>query len=472
MNRLPASRLADLPGTASVPFLLDLQAGGWLVLQVLRSLPGRRLVVLARQEDTPDARPVVLKLFFGRGHLRYLRRERRGLDRMTLAGLRVPERRQVISEPDLSGLVLEHLPDARPGAETDRAALETIAGYFGRLHGAGFLQSDPHLANFVVSGGRVYAVDGDGIRRWRGPFRGVRERTNLAFLAAQRGPEEDAGLPGMLAAYSQERGRPAPPLHAFRTALARARRARMRKYLKKTLRDCSEFAVSRGFRRHTYALRGTGEGAVANMLGTIAYPDGMKEEGTGFLPGEVLKAGNSATVIRTAAPDPAVVKRYNLKNARHALRRMLRRRPRYRRAWMYGHLLHFLQIPTARPLALVEERRGPWRGVAYLMQEDLQGPDLAAEAAGSGLSDARMEEVVEIFRRLNSFGLCHGDTKASNFLIHRGRVHLIDLDAMCFSGRGSARDVNRFLENWTGTERERFEAVFRQAGLLSLPQPR
>ena len=483
MKRLPAFRLADPAFDAGTPFQLELREGSWLVLEVLRSLPGRRLVVRARQDVSSDEEDRVLKLFFGRGHRRYLRRERRGLDRLSVAGLKVPERKGEIAEPGLSGLILEYLPDARPVRETDREAVEAIAGYFGRLHAAGYRQSDPHLANFVISGGTVYAIDGDGVRRCRGPFRTARERANLAMLAAQRSPEADAGLAGLLASYgdgrNSPRGRdtdrrhpaegshPAPPPGAFQVALDRARRKRMRSYLKKTLRDCSEFMVSRGARRHTYALRGRGEQALETVLEAVDGAKGHLGGAGALFSGEVLKAGNSATVVRTGPPRPVVIKRYNIKNARHALRRMLRRQPRFRRSWMYGQLLGFLKVPVARPLALVEERRGFWRGVAWLVLEDLEGSHLAAEAAGSGLSDARIEEVVELFRRLRSFGLSHGDTKATNFLIHHGRVHLIDLDAMDFSERGLARDVRRFLDNWNAADRGRFEAAFRQAGLLS-----
>ena len=67
---------------------------------------------------------------------------------------------------------------------------------------------------------------------------------------------------------------------------------------------------------------------------------------------------------------------------------------------------------------------------------------------------------------LRSAGLCHGDTKASNFIVYQDRVHLIDLDAMRMAARGFEDDVARFLDNWPAPERRRFEAAFGQAGLL------
>jgi aspartate/methionine/tyrosine aminotransferase len=62
--------------------------------------------------------------------------------------------------------------------------------------------------------------------------------------------------------------------------------------------------------------------------------------------------------------------------------------------------------------------------------EDLGGRDLASEVAASGCPDALADEVAGLFVLLKRSGITHGDTKATNFLIHEDRVHLIDLDAM------------------------------------------
>lgn len=421
-------------------------------LALLRVLPGRRLVIRA----SLDGEPVVLKLFMGESRERHLARERRGLEWLQEAGVPAPGILQQVGAEGVAGLVLRYLPGAQPVAADDQAAVERVAGLLARMHAAGVWQEDLHLANFLSSEGRVFAIDGDGVRRRSRRLPARAGLQNLAQLAAQRSPMQDAGHAGLLAAYyGAEHG--AASATNFARQLARARRRRIRRYLAKTQRSCSEFVVAGDWRSRTFALRGAGEAAL-QRLG--AEPERV------FDGAQMLKAGNSATVVRTNGPDPLVVKRYNIKNLSQRVRRMLRPLPRYRRAWMTGRLLHFLELPAARPLALVEHGRGPWRGVAYLVMEDLGDRSLLAEIESQGLSDQRLAEITALFSALRSLGLQHGDTKAANFVIQDDRVHLIDLDAMRWTGSGSTSDVTRFLDNWPPPERSRFEASFRLAGLL------
>jgi Ser/Thr protein kinase RdoA (MazF antagonist) len=188
----------------------------------------------------------------------------------------------------------------------------------------------------------------------------------------------------------------------------------------------------------------------------------------------VLKAGNSATVIRAeVGARRCVVKRYNVKGPWHALRRSLRIIPRFRRSWLNGQRLHLLAIPTARPLALVERRWGPGRGVAYLVMEDLSDPGVGgprdlAEEVRSGVAAERVDQVVALFQALQVGELSHGDTKATNFLVDaHDRLCLIDLDAMRSGRRALAGDVARFLDNFAGRPalRRRYAEALRAAGL-------
>jgi serine/threonine-protein kinase RIO1 len=130
------------------------------------------------------------------------------------------------------------------------------------------------------------------------------------------------------------------------------------------------------------------------------------------------------------------------------LRRALKPGPRFRLAWLNGHRLWMLGVPTARPLLLLERRLGPLRGVAYLVMEDLGDRHLGQEIDEQGLGDERMAELVRLFRTLQAAGLRHGDTKITNLLVTEAGVALIDLDAMAPSRRGQRRDVARFLANF------------------------
>ena len=86
--------------------------------------------------------------------------------------------------------------------------------------------------------------------------------------------------------------------------------------------------------------------------------------------------------------------------------------------------------------------------------------------AEQGLSQSRAAEVARLFVLLKRARLTHGDTKSSNFIVCDGRLHLIDLDAMRTGTTGFDKDVQRFLANWEGDVRARFEAAFQAVALL------
>ena len=106
-----------------------------------------------------------------------------------------------------------------------------------------------------------------------------------------------------------------------------------------------------------------------------------------------------------------------------------------------------------------------------LLEEAVQvRPDFAAGLNRLSLAYGRLgliNEAADLFALLRKLKLQHGDGKASNFMIHEDRLHLIDLDAMRPSASGWSKDVRRFLDNWPPHGRERVAAIFRTRTLLS-----
>jgi len=440
---------------------------------VLRLLPGRRLVARVRV----DGRLRALKLFFGPGARRYFRRERRGCEAMRAAGVATPALAGAVADTDGSarGLLFDWIEDATPLSPFDQAGLASAAAELARLHASGWRHGDLHLDNFLVAPGpgRPQLIDGDGVRRDRaGEVARAAAIDDLATLCAQRPPRADDDLDGIWRAYAGARGWadadgaapaavPAAVPAVLLERLGRQRRARLERYLRKTQRDCSEFRVERSWRHCLLAVRACWRDELAALL---------RDPEAAMAAGEVVKAGNSATVVRVAlGASSCIVKRYNLKNAGQALRRNLRGMPRFRRAWAFGQGLHLLEVATARPLALLERRAGPWRGVAYLVMEDVGRHDLAGEIAATGLTDERLDQVVALFTDLGRAGLTHGDTKATNLLVDGAALRLVDLDAMALDDRGRAADLARFLENFEAgsAPRRRFAEAFAAAGLTA-----
>ncbi len=435
-------------------------------LEVFRLLPGRRLVVRCTQAGKPR----VLKLFMGSNAVRHRARERTGVLALSSCGVSTPALVGAPVDPSGvgQGLLFEYLDAALPIAESDDEAIDQIAAVLGKLHASGAWHSDLHLNNFVKdSAGKVHAIDGDGIRSGRNrghrPLGKRASLQNLALLLAQLPPLRDARLQAPLASYATARSW--PPLSLVRmSALTRKQRClRARHYLKKTQRACTEFHCERNLRSYVICQRVCWGEAMAAF---VADPEKL------FAGADVLKAGNSATVVRsTIGSHTYVIKRYNVKNLWHGIRRTLKRRSRSRLAWCNGHRLAFLRVPTARPVALVERRIGPVRGVAYLVMKDLGDGNLVTEVAEKGLSERVVTEVTELFCGLQAAELIHVDMKATNFLCAdtgtSAGVCLIDLDGMHEGSAGFGRDVQRFLANWDNQPdvRETFRQAFIAAGL-------
>ncbi|MEQ9006205.1 MAG: lipopolysaccharide kinase InaA family protein [Pseudomonadales bacterium] len=437
------------------------------VVEMLRLLPGRRVV--ARVEW--DGEAALLKLFLGRRARRYCRREAAGCARLVRAGVPTPALLGTVEDDDGRsgcGLLFEYLAGARPVTADETGAIAEAAGWLGRLHQAGCRHRDLHLDNLLTTatGARVL-IDGDPVRRWPWPWpvtaaAGLR---NLAVLCAQRPPLADDALPAVFQAYAAARGwrdRASPAgVERLRRATARQRQARLRRYLRKTLRPCSEFHSERTLRRFLTARRDVWP----DLAALAADPEAT------FRGAQLLKDGNSATVVRARLGDAGgrtcVIKRYNVKGPWHRLRRAVKPGARFRLAWLNGHRLWMLGVPTARPLLLLERRLGPLHGVAYLVMEDLGDRHLGQEIDEQGLGDERMAELVRLFRTLQAAGLRHGDTKITNLLVTEAGAALIDLDAMAPSRRGQRRDVARFLANFEHQPmlRDRVAAALAAAGV-------
>lgn len=420
---------------------------------VLRHVPGRRLVVRARL----DGLDVAVKFFVGKGARRRCRREARGLQRLALAlagaedgkGRAGFARFEEAAAPALVATgrcahghwcAAQWIAEARPATPADG---DNLVAIIARLHEGGLLQQDPHPGNFVVASGRVYAVDGGAVQprcRLAAPFRQTvaprAGRANLARLLAAL----DVGNEGVERAWrsycAMRELEPTPAmLRQTEAAVARATRRRVRRYLRKTRRRCTEFAVERRAQGTLICSRAAmGEG----LKRLLEEPDPCMARG------EPLKNGNTATVARVRiGGDAFIVKRYNAKGRRAA------------RAWRNGHWLRLRGIPTARPLALLT-RHGP--GPAYLVLEDLGDERLDHRIARDGLDGATLQGVANLFAALGRERLTHRDAKASNFLVCRGAVALVDLDALrpFRSWREHRKDRQRFVRNWEGEVAARF----------------
>ncbi|MDR0673147.1 MAG: hypothetical protein LBF93_05730 [Zoogloeaceae bacterium] len=451
---LPVLCLADLVRSGrggALPQAFSLDSAGVLRMESwLRVLPGRRYVGRGIWQDATGAgRQVLAKLLVGKKAARQFAREKNGALLLSAQGLSAPELLAAeYTAGDGGWLLFEFLENARaPGAEDFDAAICAVA----RLHARGLWQEDLHPDNLLMRDGRLYFVDGGGIRA-QTPGTALSPRRaldNLGMFCAQWPIGMEAGLSGFLAAYRAENPASGAQMDctALQKAVTRQRQARLRDWLKKITRECSGFHIRRKGAFGFCVTRRDIEEVIAPIL---ENPDVC------IATGQLCKDGGTATVARVEASGRTfIVKRYNIKDFRHALRRFWRR-SRAWRAWREGNRLLALGIPTARPLALIERRWLWFSGVAYLVMEYLPGEDILHRLQTGDMTARRAEiaAVWDLFADLVRARLSHGDMKGNNLIWQEGRWALIDLDAMrahrhdLTFARAHRRDCGRFLRNW------------------------
>jgi tRNA A-37 threonylcarbamoyl transferase component Bud32 len=442
----------------AVPARLDVRRDGGAdsvaVVGVLRLLPRKRLVLRADLEG----RPVALKWFAADAHgRRHVQRERAGLAAVQAAGLPAPDILEELHTADGAYIGLAYAwVDAAPELgrlwptftlAQKQHWLRELVEILARLHASGAQQTDIHLGNFLLRENTLWLLDLGTITTQPQALDIDSSLANLASLAAQLAPAERPLLEDCLPAYLQQRGWSDSPQvrRTYQAALARAWRARYLDYLQKCWRDCSLTRFAQDFFQVCAARRGRWGPELKQFC---ANPDHT------FAAAAVLKAGNTATVVRAVLDgQPMVIKRYNIKNWRHAVSRCWRP-SRAAHSWRFAHLLEIAGISSPPPVAVVERRWGWLRGRAWFVCAAVSGENLLALGERGALAPAIFESLRQLLLGLQRERISHGDFKATNFLVSGDAVTLIDLDAMrqhrstAAFRRAFARDLRRLQRNW------------------------
>ncbi|WP_372720830.1 lipopolysaccharide kinase InaA family protein [Immundisolibacter sp.] len=439
----------------TLPLQLEVPGMGPLVCErALRILPGQRWTLAGRLPEQADM-PVVAKLYLasGRRARRHFERERRGLEALYQRGIAAPELLFSGQLPAPAGwLVLTALLGGEPANRMAVATLPAVLRAVALHHADGVEQTDAHLGNFLIRGGVAWTLDGAGIRAGPAPLPARRALRNLARWLAQIPPSAVIQLGQLYTQYRAARwdGGRIGSGRALGRALKHERRKRETRHLKKVFRDCTAFSVSRSFTRVQVLDRRYDTPALRELL---ANPDAAFAASDA----DWLKRGNSASVVRVLVDGRALVlKRYNLKSPVHWLRRFWRP-SRAWHSWRNAQRLVLWGVPTATPVAVLENRLGWLRGRAWYVSEFVPGVPLhvaLADTTGPP-REVIIERLHTLLTELVQLRLSHGDLKATNFLFDPDRpLMLLDLDAMrrhrrrrTFS-RAFSRDLQRLRANW------------------------
>ncbi|QTD33939.1 lipopolysaccharide kinase InaA family protein [Pseudomonas fluorescens] len=447
---LPLSvSLADAAGVA------DLQ-----LLSLLRVLPGQRYV----GAGVWRGRPVLAKLLVGSKAARHFQRELEGVKLLAAQGMTTPLLLADGLKDGEGGWLLfellegaESLGDAWNKVESlpvladeQSAVLAEALGAIGQLHGKGLWQEDLHLDNLLRHGGQLYLIDGAGICTENAgqPLSRQKVLENLGVFFAQLPKSLEPFTEELLVYYLLSNSEHALPLEALQKQIDKVRAWRLKDYLIKVGRECTLFSVKRG----AFGLRSIRREEEPAMLPVLEQADALLDQG------HLYKTGGAASVGKVeVAGRPLVIKRYNIKNFTHWLKRFWRP-SRAWHSWREGNRLVFLGIATPKPLAVLETRFLWLRSKAYLITEYLAGPDIIERFApyveSGAAPESELQALDQLFARLIAERISHGDFKGHNLFWQEDRWALIDLDSMCQHGSlGSfapayARDRARFMRNW------------------------
>lgn len=447
--------------TPPLPLNLELENGQVLVIeQWLRVLPEQRYVGKGQWQG----RTVLAKLLIGHKAARQYQRELVGAQLLSEQQITSAELLDCQQQNDGSAYLLFEFVDQaqslaavwqecqsdKPLSERQTAVLGAALGAVAQMHLRGLWQSDLHLDNLLQQGERLYVVDGGGVHNEHAgqPLSQEKVIANLAVFFAQLPSAFDAHLEELLVHYLLVNGQHALRLESLQQHILSIRTWRVKDYLKKAGRECSLFSA----RVHLFGLRVVWRAAQDELEPVLSNPDAA------IAAGHLYKTGGAATVARIECGQRTlVVKRYNIKNLIHWLKRFWRP-SRAWHSWREGHRLSVLGIATPQPLAIIENRWYGLRGSALLISEYCGEQDiihrLASYQDSDAVPEAEINALTELLNALIREKISHGDLKGHNILWHQQRCYLIDLDAMQqhrsvrrFT-RAYQKDRSRLLRNW------------------------
>ncbi len=431
-----------------------------LQLKILRMIPKKRWVILAYWGD----KQVVVKLFYK--HQR-AKQELQRAQTLHASGIKTPvllHHGPLLNQP-MYALIFEKLDSAlvldvawRSSKEDQKTEIMNhLIAMTARLHALGFIQKDLHFNNFLICNSEIYAIDAGAIIK-TSDGRSISERAslkNLALLFAQVSPGEQYNFEEGYALYAKMRDFifTLDKFTDLQKWIAYWRKRHLSLYGRKVFRTTTHLLCNRSWRRYSMVDRSYASEA---LMAKLAEPEILMND----VNSKILKAGDTCTVVQVEIEGRLlVIKRYNLKNFGYAFLRAFRR-TRASICWRSAMYLTFWQLGVVKPVALIEERFGPFRRKAYFVTEYEPGINLQEYFFERPYLKDQMEMIAQkIFQLLGTLSkvkISHGDLKATNILLVGDRPVLLDLDAMRVHRftwkwkKAQQRDQKRFMKNWVG----------------------
>ena len=457
--------------------------------EVVRLVPNKRLVCRAFWQGEA----VYAKLFIGADASKYAIRDKQGVEKLVNANIATPALLNASFTDEAQILIFQAIPNngnaedsykmllqqqqnttvnhAKQNYLTQQAScyearlglMQAITIAVARLHQANLLQTDLYLKNFLVNDGLVYTLDGDGIRSCSVLFKHHQKSKNLATLFSKMDAIDDDWIAPLYVSYCEQTGCKYSPFDYTKiwSHTQTIRRQAASNYAdKKVFRTCTDVAVHQNTNEYI---------AVSNSF--IYENQSIENIDALLLASEQrIKSGNTCTVaMADIAGNKVVIKRYNIRNFWHGLKRGFKQ-SRAAKSWANAHRLKLLDIATPAPLALLEQRFWIFKKRTYFIAQYVDAPDIKqffSQNIEKSIKEQVAYKVALLFYKLSLLNISHGDCKASNIKIADLKPVLLDLDSMrahsCawWFERKHIKDLKRFMQNWKDDAQT--TAIFKEA---------
>lgn len=428
--------------------------------ELIRLLPGKRLVAFGQWGD----KKIVAKLFYSSKAKLHLKKEVAGIDALVAARIPTPKLlwQGITRDPKIYVLIFEQIDGVnldviwqnKHNQEEIKQLMHAITLELATQHVLGIVQNDLHMKNFLISKKTIYTLDGSSISTFNDILPKEPSLNHLALFFAQLEIDTEPLQEELFQAYCKARGWiiKEADVEFLREAILKWTEKRWDNYEKKIHRNSTQFL--RWQTSSALFLCDRNYQKLPALKKLLKNPDAIFEDANT----RILKAGRSSTVALINTDKRSfVLKRYNIKSSWHWLRRCLRP-SRAATSWRLAQRLRLFGIPTAKPIAFIENSFLGLRGKSYFLMEFVPGPDLGEYFSDYRTKDPNYEKVAnkvsELFIHLAKLRLTHGDLKKTNILINEHNPVLIDLDGMVehFSiiGLKNAlkKEMSRFMKNW------------------------